>query len=615
MAKSNCQFSGTGGQYFPTVLIHLLILGSITFGIYSPWAWVMIFRLRASHSLINGKSVKFTGTGGQLLGLALVQGLLTLITLGLYGPWAICRFFAWKARHTVVGGKPSQFTGTGGSLFILYLIHLMILPMLTLGIYFFLGLYKLYAWEEENLRYGGEKTTFGGGFGGFLKATLGGWILTCITFYLFMPWALCMLYKWQTTGLAVGGGEDVEHFPPVKINPLIVIILLAMGLVPLFFLGKSIMEEYDKGAEMMRSQSQPVFQTPTGKPAHKGRPMLSLPGVLKKTPLAEKMASEKETKKEEPPALDQAIKKLDDLIQKYGDHADIFYNRGVLYDLKGDPEQAIIDYSKAIEIDKKHVDARHNRGLVYVEKERYEEAIRDFSAALRVSPDSVDALCNRGNVYYVLGNYDAAIADYTSALKQVPEDADIYTNRSLAYGAKGDSKNGFKDAEKARQLRDEGAEKGGDSGKEQTGQTGDAIWIESLDGVQIPEQTASGMIHGDRFTVESAILENGILTIRDGKDFFPDHALTIFLFLDKGDTGEGKSFDIKKTGGFSSPHIHMKYILEGRDLPETEMFMDNYVMRLDFGNMENNRLPGKIYICLPDEMKSFVGGTFMADMK
>ena len=40
MAKGNCEFKGTGGQYFLPVFIHLGILTLITFGIYAPWAWV-----------------------------------------------------------------------------------------------------------------------------------------------------------------------------------------------------------------------------------------------------------------------------------------------------------------------------------------------------------------------------------------------------------------------------------------------------------------------------------------------------------------------------------------------------------------------------------------------
>ena len=42
MPKGNCQFNGSGGQYFVTVIIHLIILGTITFGLYSAWAWVKL---------------------------------------------------------------------------------------------------------------------------------------------------------------------------------------------------------------------------------------------------------------------------------------------------------------------------------------------------------------------------------------------------------------------------------------------------------------------------------------------------------------------------------------------------------------------------------------------
>jgi uncharacterized membrane protein YjgN (DUF898 family) len=57
MAKGNCEFKGTGGQYFVTVFIHLFILGSLTLGIYTPWALVRLWRLKASHNTMNGKSV------------------------------------------------------------------------------------------------------------------------------------------------------------------------------------------------------------------------------------------------------------------------------------------------------------------------------------------------------------------------------------------------------------------------------------------------------------------------------------------------------------------------------------------------------------------------------
>ncbi len=608
MSKTNCQFNGSGGQYFATVLIHLIILGSITCGIYQAWAWVRIFKLKASHTLINGKSVTFNGSGGQLLIIALVQGLLTIITLGFYGPWAMCAYFKWKAQNTIVGDKPSQFTGTGGSLFVLYLIHLMILPLLTLGIYSFVGMYRLFAWKEEHSKYGGERTTFGAGFGGFLKLTLLSYILNAVTLQLFMPWALCMLYKWQISGLAVGDNEEIEHFPPVKVSPIIVVVMIILGLIPFLLIAKTVIEQASQGSQLLTGPTTPIM-----KPLQKSPPTVITPKAPNKATTPAK-AIPAPKKKMASQNLDLEIKKLNDLLKTNQKNAGIYYNRGVLYASKNDTEQAIIDYSKAIEIDKNHADAHYNRGLAYIKKERYEEAIRDFTATLKTEPNLVDALCNRGNVFYILNNYSSAIRDYTTAINIKPKDPDLYLNRSIVYRAKGDEQNAKKDAGKATKLRGLKPKESTTSPKKQEN-TAVAIWKEELSNVSIPEIAAEGRIHGDKFVVESAKLKNGILTIRDGKDFFPDHVLIVFLFLKKGDNIEGKTFDIKKTGGFSAPHVHMQWREPGKSIPETEMFTKDYNMRLHFGAMDNGKIPVKIYLCLSDAKKSFVAGTLTAEVK
>ena len=66
MAKGNCVFNGSGRQYLEVFIVHIFLLSMVTLGIYFPWAWVRLFRLRASHTVINGKPITFTGTGGQL---------------------------------------------------------------------------------------------------------------------------------------------------------------------------------------------------------------------------------------------------------------------------------------------------------------------------------------------------------------------------------------------------------------------------------------------------------------------------------------------------------------------------------------------------------------------
>ncbi|MFH1481307.1 MAG: DUF898 family protein, partial [Pseudomonadota bacterium] len=78
MPKANCQFNGKGNQYVGAVIIHGLLISAVTFGIYSAWAWVRLFKLKASHTMMNGKPVSFQGTGGQLLKIIILQGLLTI---------------------------------------------------------------------------------------------------------------------------------------------------------------------------------------------------------------------------------------------------------------------------------------------------------------------------------------------------------------------------------------------------------------------------------------------------------------------------------------------------------------------------------------------------------
>lgn len=65
MAKGNCQFNGTGGQYFGTIIIHLGLFTLFILDIYAPWGLVRLFRLKASHTVIYGKSVSFSGSGAS----------------------------------------------------------------------------------------------------------------------------------------------------------------------------------------------------------------------------------------------------------------------------------------------------------------------------------------------------------------------------------------------------------------------------------------------------------------------------------------------------------------------------------------------------------------------
>ena len=136
-----------------------------------------------------------------------------------------------------------------------------------------------------------------------------------------------------------------------------------------------------------------------------------------------------------------------------------------------------------------------------------------------------------------------------------------------------------------------------------------------LKDLHIPEIIASGKIHGEDFTVENAKINAGILTLRQGEDFFADREVMIFLFLGKDEKPGGKTFHISKESNVSVPHIHMKWKEKNKNVPKTQIFIKDYVMRLELGTREGRKLPGKIYLALPDTLKSFVAGRFVAEFK
>ena len=80
------------------------------------------------------KESKFTGGLLGLIGINLLQMLITTISFGLAAPWAICIKEKWIASHTIIDGKQLVFDGTGGQLFLNYL-KWWLLTIVTLGIY------------------------------------------------------------------------------------------------------------------------------------------------------------------------------------------------------------------------------------------------------------------------------------------------------------------------------------------------------------------------------------------------------------------------------------------------------------------------------------------------
>lgn len=95
-----------GEYYFDGGLLELIgwrILGGLlvlfTFGIATPWAVTMIYRYEADHTVLDGRRLRFTGTGAGLFGQWIKWFLLTVITFGIYGFWVQIALKKWQVKH------------------------------------------------------------------------------------------------------------------------------------------------------------------------------------------------------------------------------------------------------------------------------------------------------------------------------------------------------------------------------------------------------------------------------------------------------------------------------------------------------------------------------------
>jgi hypothetical protein len=46
-----------------------------------------------------------------------------------------------------------------------------------------------------------------------------------------------------------------------------------------------------------------------------------------------------------------------------------------------------------------------------------------------------------------------------------------------------------------------------------------------------------------------------------------------------------------------------------------ENFTNGYALRIEFGQLAGNRMPGKVYLCTPDAEKSYITGNFNAEIR
>ena len=118
-------------------------------------------------------------------------------------------------------------------------------------------------------------------------------------------------------------------------------------------------------------------------------------------------------------SFEASIKILDEIIELNPDKGSIllayFYRANVNSEI-GEDDNAIIDFSKMIEIDPEAQNYR-NRAQGYTKIKNYELAIKDIDKAIEIDPQQSEYYYFRGLCKSVLKDRNSAIQDYVTAEK------------------------------------------------------------------------------------------------------------------------------------------------------------------------------------------------------
>ncbi|HEX5223304.1 MAG TPA: hypothetical protein VFZ59_27335 [Verrucomicrobiae bacterium] len=138
-------------------------------------------------------------------------------------------------------------------------------------------------------------------------------------------------------------------------------------------------------------------------------------------------------------------------------------------------------------------------------------------------------------------------------------------------------------------------------------------WTLRLAEAKLPEWPANGNVNGRAFQLERATIRQGHLDLRQGPKWPPDVGVSVHLFAERTEDLAGKKVTIEATRT-NAPRTILRWKNENGD-PATKDFRNGYALKVEFGQVSSNHLPGKIFIAFPDDPRSYVAGTFNAEIR
>jgi tetratricopeptide (TPR) repeat protein len=130
-----------------------------------------------------------------------------------------------------------------------------------------------------------------------------------------------------------------------------------------------------------------------------------------------------------------------------------YFWRGRVHQDLEDYEKAVVDFSRAIELNPADAFNFQSRGVNYAYLKDYAAAIADYTGALELMPDNAGHLYLRAQAYFEWGKYAEAIVDYSRAIELTPDHKNYYEIRGFAHHRLGQYQQALADFQRCVELQ------------------------------------------------------------------------------------------------------------------------------------------------------------------
>ncbi len=212
--QTESEFDGKTIQYIGWNILGALVT-VVTLGILYPVRVALVEGWKINHRIINGKRLRFDGNGFQLLGKYILWWLLCIVTFGIYALFLPKKIQQWVTKHTHFvnmedeteenrklleqNGIVAESKFEGRILvYIGWQILGLLVTVLTLGILYPVRVAWIKRWEINGQNINGLQMRFDGNGFQLLGKYILWWLLSIVTFGIFLLFIPVRIEKWVT---------------------------------------------------------------------------------------------------------------------------------------------------------------------------------------------------------------------------------------------------------------------------------------------------------------------------------------------------------------------------------------------------------------------------------